>query len=120
MKRYLVLLSVFYHGGDGHERPMYYCISARTQQAAANKVVKMAKKELYRTSVTVLNVEELNEGNERALWAASADKSKHIEGLKRLIETAQKELAAEEKMLNNLHSITRAINRYDNYGKKEF
>lgn len=120
MKRYLVLLSVFYHGGSGHQRPMYYCISARTQQAAANKVVKMAKKDLYRTDVTVLRVEELTEDNVRALRTATAGIASHIDELKRLIETAQKDLAAEAKMLDNLHSITRAINRYDNYGKKGF
>lgn len=118
MKRYIVLLNTRFFGGCGHDRPMYYCVAARTQQAAANKVVKMAKKDWYRTDAAVLNVEELNEDNERVLRAASADKSKRIEELRRLIETTQKELAAEEKMLGNLRDVTRAIDRYD--GKKEF
>lgn len=118
MKRYLVLLSVFYHGGSGHERPMYYCISARTQQAAANKVVKMAKKDLCRTDATVLTVEELNEDNEQALRAAATGTASRINELRRLIETTQKELVAEEKMLDNLQNITRTIDRYDNYGNK--
>ena len=118
MKRYIVLLNTRFLGGSGHDRPMYYCVAARTQQAAANKVVKMAKKDLCRTDATVLTVEELDEKNEQALRAAATGTASRINELRRLIETTQKELAAEEKMLNNLQNITRTIDRYDNYGNK--
>lgn len=118
MKRYIVLLNTRFLGGSGHDRPMYYCVSARTQQAAASKVVKMAKKVLCRTDVTVLTAEELTEENERVLREAAAEMASHMDELKHLIETAQKELAAEKKMLDNLQNITRTIDRYDNYGNK--
>ena len=113
MKRYIVLLNTRFYDDISCERPLYYCVPARTPQAAANKVCKMARKELYRTYFTVLAVDELNEDNERALRAASADKSKRIEELKRLIETAQRELAAEEKILRSLDRITDVIAMYD-------
>lgn len=110
MKRYLVFLSVFYHGGNGHERPMYYCVFARTPQAAGNKVVKMAKKELYRTSVTLIKVKEISEDDAQELRSQVADKKNTIQDIKTRIEIAQRELERESKLLYELERQLRAIN----------